>query len=123
MNTGVPIGIFLSMFLTQLPVLLVCLVAAVVVVVKWKQAGSGSIWALCGFGLAVFLGLAVPVVQTLVHFWMMQGGNFPSRAPILSALGILWSVLRAATYVLLLLAVFAGRSTPTAGNTLPPAPV
>jgi hypothetical protein len=114
MNTAPQIGMFLSMFMTQLPVLVVCLLAGTVVLMKWKQGAQGSIWALCGFGLAVFLCVAVPIVQTAVQHWVTQGDNLAQRASIFGALGIFWSLLRAATYLLLLVAVFAGRSASTA---------
>jgi hypothetical protein len=43
MNNTAQIQMLLSMFVTQLPVLLVCLVGCVVVVVKWQQGSCGSI--------------------------------------------------------------------------------
>jgi len=120
MNAVPQIGMFFTMLLTQLPVLIVCLVAGAVVLGKWKQGAQGSIWALCGFDLAALLCIAVPAVQTAVQNWMMQGNNPALRGSILSALGILWSLLRATTYVLLLVAIFAGRSHPIPRKALPP---
>ncbi len=116
-NPQFTLTVTLSMFLTQLPVLIVCFTAAVVVLMKWKQGGAGSIWALLGFGLAVFLGVAIPVVQGAAQFWMHQGDNVAQRASILGALGFVWSFLRAATYALLLIAVFAGRSNSNVATT------
>jgi hypothetical protein len=119
MNAVPKIGMFFPMFLMQLPVLLVCLVAGGVVLAKWKQGAQGSIWAVCGFGLAVFLCVAVPIVQTVVQHWAMQDDMLSQRGLILTASGVLWSLLRAATYALLLIAVFAGRSPSTAANSPP----
>lgn len=104
------IRMLLSMFAMQLPILLVCLVAGVIILVKWKQASHGSTWALLGFGLALILCVVIPVVQTSVQRWVVQGGDIAHRAFVFTGLSILWSVLRAITYALLLVAVFAGRS-------------
>jgi len=103
------------MFVTQLPMLLVCLVGCVVVVVKWQQGSRGSIWALLGFGLALILCVLIPVVQTGVQHWVMQNSEMVSqRAAVLMSVSIFWSLMRAVSYALLLVAVFAGRSTSSA---------
>jgi hypothetical protein len=104
----------LSSMAMQLPILLVCLAAGVIILVKWKQASSGSLWALLGFGLALILCILIPVVQTSVQRWVMQSGDIAHRASVFTGLSFVWSVLRAVTYALLLVAVFAGRSTPQA---------
>ena len=113
MSSTVQIQMLVSTFAMQLPSLLVCLAACVVVVVKWQQGSRGSIWALLGFGLALIICVAIPIVQSVVQPWIMQSSETMSqRAAILSSLSVLWSLLRAVTYGLLLVAVFAGRSTP-----------
>src|SRR5882762_2698365 len=48
MNDTDQIKPLLSLFAIQLPTLLVCFVAGVVILGRWKQ---GSMWALFGFGL------------------------------------------------------------------------
>ena len=111
MNNTDQIRMFLSTFAMQLPTLLVCLVAGVVIVVKRKQVSGGSMWALLGFGLALVLCIVIPLVQTSVQLWVVQSGDVAHRASVLTNLSILWSLLRAITYALLLVAVFAGRST------------
>ena len=112
MNNTDQIKPLLFSFAMQLPTLLVCLVAGVVILVKWKQASRGSIWALLGFGLALILCILIPVVQTSVQSWVMQSSSVTGRANAFAGLQFLWSVLRAVTYALLLVAVFAGRSVP-----------
>jgi hypothetical protein len=114
MNQTNQIQMLLSSLMMQLPLLLVCLAAVAFVLVRWKQASRGAIWALLGFGLALVLCLAIPLVQTAVQQWVMQGGNVAHRAGIFGGLSLVWSVLRAASYALLLVAVFAGRATPQA---------
>ena len=112
MNNNDQIKLFLSMFAIQLPTLLVCFVAGVVILGRWKHGSRGSLWALLGFGLAAVLCFAVPVAQTVVQDWVRHGGytTFES-ASVMAGISIVWSVLRAVTYALLLIAVFAGRST------------
>lgn len=111
-NTTVQIKQFLSMFVMHLPTLIVCVVAAVVILTKWRQASPGSLWAMLGFGLALILCFAMPVGQTLLQHWALQSGNQESRIWAYGAFSIVCSVLHAVIYALLLVAVFAGRSKP-----------
>ncbi len=101
----------LSMFAIQLPTLLVCFVAGVVILGKWKEGSRGSKWALMGFGLTLILCFAIPIGQTVIQTWAIRSGvAMADRAAVFAGLGFLWSVLRAVTYALLLAAVFARRS-------------
>jgi hypothetical protein len=69
-------------------------------------------WALLGFGLAAILCFAVPVAQTAVQDWIRQSGHTTvESASVMAGISMVWSVLRAVSYALLLIAVFAGRST------------
>jgi hypothetical protein len=53
------------------------------------------------------------VTQFGVQEWMTQShAPMAERTTVFAGLGFLWSVLRAVSYGLLLVAVFAGRSTP-----------
>jgi len=112
MNNTDQIKVLLSMFAIQLPTLLVCFVAGVVILARWKQGSKGSMWALLGFGLAAVLCFAVPVAQTAVQAWIKHSGHtIIESASVMAGISMVWSVLRAVTYALLLVAVFAGRST------------
>jgi hypothetical protein len=112
MNYTDQIKLLFSMFAIQLPTLLVCFVAGVVILGRWKQGSKGSMWALLGFGLAAVLCFAVPVAQTAVQDWVRHSGRTTfESASVMAGISIVWSVLRAVTYALLLIAVFAGRST------------
>jgi hypothetical protein len=120
MNDTDQIKMWLPLFVTQLPTLLVCFAAGVVILAQWKQASKGAIWALLGFGLTTMLCFAIPVAQVVVQEWMKQsGGTIVERASVFAGLGFVWSALRAVTYALLLVAVFAGRSL----SSLPPRPL
>ena len=106
-----------SAFAAHLPVLIVCLVCIVVVLAKSKQQASCvSLWAILGFGLAMALCVIIPCVQTALQLWMMKGADPALRTFVLTGTSLLWSVLRAATYALLLAAVFAGRSPLRTGS-------
>ncbi len=112
MNNSDQIELSLAMFAIQLPTLLVCFVAGVVILAKWKQGSKGSMWALLGFGLAAVLCLAVPVAQTMVQQWVRHSGHTTLQgAWVMAGVSFVWSGLRAVTYALLLVAVYAGRST------------
>jgi uncharacterized protein YqgC (DUF456 family) len=117
MNDTDQIKMLVSTFAIQLPTLLVCFVAGVVVLGRWKEASKGAMWALLGFGLATILCIAIPVTQVGVQEWMKQSNwTMANRASVFAGIGFLWSVLRAVTYALLLVAVFAGRSNSPAAS-------
>jgi uncharacterized integral membrane protein len=112
MNNTDQIKLLLSMFVIQLPTLLVCFVAGVVILGRWKEASKSSMWALLGFGLAAVLCFAVPVAQIIVQDWIKHSGRtMVDSASVMAGISMVWSVLRAVSYALLLIAVFAGRST------------
>jgi hypothetical protein len=118
MNDTNQIKMLLSMFAIQLPTLFVCFVAGVVILSRWKQASSGAVWALLGFGLTTILCIAIPLTQAGVQEWMARSGwAIAERTKVFAGLGFLWSVLRAVTYALLLAAVFAGRSSSPSAST------
>src|SRR5262245_41043283 len=114
------LGIFLTMFVNQLPILLVCLVAIGLVFTRWKQQSPARSWALMGFGLALILCLAIPVAQLVVQNWIVTGGTDGAhRATILSVISFFCSVLRAVSYGLLAMAIFIGQSQRTSGSPSP----
>ncbi|HEY2569757.1 MAG TPA: hypothetical protein VGI25_10585 [Candidatus Udaeobacter sp.] len=111
MNNMGEIKLLLSMFAIQLPTLLVCFVAGVVILARWKEASKASLWALLGFGLAAVLCFAIPVAQTVVQDWVSHISHTAIEgASVMAGISMVWSVLRAVTYALLLIAVFTGRS-------------
>ena len=118
MNNADQFKLLLSTFAIQLPTLLVCFVAGVVILAKWKEGSKGSLWALLGFGLAALLCFVVPVAQTVVQAGIIRSGH-PAieSASVMAGISMVWSMLRAVSYALLLIAVFAGRQTsPPASN-------
>lgn len=99
-----------STFAVYLPRIIICLVACIVIVAKWREARGGAIWALLGFGLALILCVVMPVGQNVIQHWVLQDGDRASRMWAFSAFGMIGSVLQAVIYILLLVAIFAGRS-------------
>jgi len=109
MNSLIDLKMFFSMFAVSAPLLIACLVGVFVVINRWKQAPGAARWALAAFVLGAALCFLIPLAQTIVQHWLVEGGNMSQRAWVFGALSMVWSVLRATTYILLLVAVFAGR--------------
>jgi hypothetical protein len=110
MNNADEIKTFLSTFAVYLPRVIICLVACIVILAKWRDARGGALWALLGFGLALILCFVMPVGQTVLQHWVFQNGDRETRMWAFSAFGMIGSVLQAVIYVFLLVAIFAGRS-------------
>ena len=100
----------LSMFAAQLPILLVSLLACLLIAVRRNKLSTASSWALMGFGLSVLLCILIPVAQTFVQNWAMESGrSMAQRASVFTMLAVVWSLLRAISYGLLLMAVCVRR--------------
>jgi hypothetical protein len=110
MNNADEIKTVLSTFAVYLPRVIICLVAVVVVLAKWREARGGALWALLGFGLALILCFVMPVGQNMIQHWVFQDADRANRMWAFSAFGMIGSVLQAVIYLLLLVAILAGRS-------------
>ena len=93
----------------RLPTLL-CLAAVVIVLAKRRQLSSAFLWALSGFGLATFHQLLYPLVWNYFVRWRMSNATHHLVNYYSMCLSITSSILSAATYALLLIAVCASRS-------------
>jgi len=93
----------------NVPTLLVCFVAGVVILGRWGQAPRASVWAALGFGLVLVLCFVMPLAQTMIQQWVFESGQRESRMWAFTAFGIVGSVLHAIIYALLLAAIYAGR--------------
>ena len=94
----------------QLPVFVAALVGALITMNRWKDAPSAGVWSLLGFGLAIFLCFAVPLTQAGLRYWLTQNSTgHPSPMVIFGSVTVLWSLLRAASYICLIVAIYAGR--------------
>ena len=101
--------VLFSLFAAQSPVFIVSIVACMVIVTRWHDGGRGWSWAFAGFALSVALCILIPVAQTLVQQWAMDGSrSMVQRASVFTAMGLVWSVLRAGSYGLLLMGLCVG---------------
>jgi len=98
------------MFVAQLPVLIVSVLGCVVIMARKNELGGAAAWALMGFGLSVVLCVLIPLAQILVQKWVIESGSsMAQRSSVFTVLALVWSILRAASYGLLLMAILAGR--------------
>lgn len=109
-NDQTQMTVLVSMFAGQLPMLIVSVLGCVVVMARRNELGGAASWALMGFGLSALLCILIPLTQTLVQHWVLEGGaSVGQRASVLTVLGLVWSVVRAVSLGLLLMAIVAGR--------------
>jgi hypothetical protein len=101
---------FLSLFAVNVPTLLVCLLAGVVILGRWREAQSAAVWAALGFGLVLILCFVMPFGQMMLQQWVFEDGQRANRMWAFTAFGIVGSVLHAMIYALLLAAIYAGRA-------------
>ena len=100
-----------TMFLGQVPILVVSVLGCMMMVGRWNEGSRAAGWALAGFGLSLALCVLVPVGQILLQNWVVgSGGGIAQRAWAFTALGFFWSVLRAVSYGCLLFALIGGRA-------------
>src|ERR1043165_6388408 len=98
-----------SMFVRRLPVLIISLLGCVVIMARKNELGGAAAWALMGFGLSILLCIVIPLAQSFVQKWVMEGGSsLGQRASVFTVLALVWSILRAVSYGLLLMALVAG---------------
>lgn len=95
-----------TMFLGQVPILVVSGVGCIMMMGRWNEGSRAAGWALAGFGLSLALCVLIPVGQMLVQNWVVSGGGgLAQRAWAFTVLGLVWSVLRAVSYGCLLFAL------------------
>jgi hypothetical protein len=105
-NDPAQLTLLLTMFVGQLPILLVSLVGCMLMLGRWNEGSRAAGWALAGFGLSLALCVFVPVGQVLVQKWVMSGGGgIVQRAWAFTLMGFVWSVLRAVSLGCLLFAL------------------
>lgn len=112
MNSADQVRFFLSSFAMYVPTLVVCLLALTVVVTKWKQAPEAAMWASLGFGLALLLCVIAPLGHLLIQNWISESQGRGNLVWAFTVFGIVNVILHAGVYLLLLVAIFAGRESP-----------
>lgn len=113
MNDTKIVSEMLGGILIQLPVLVVCLVGIMVALISWRRSPVASVWTLLAFGLALLLCILIPISQQTMLSMMKESG-VGTRVTANIVFGLAWSVLRAVSYVLLLVGVYAGRKSTSA---------
>ena len=108
----------LRSLLIQSPMLLVSLVGILVAILGWGRAPAASLWTLLAFCLALLLCLLIPLGHHLT--WrLLAESDAGARATANTVLGVVWTFLRAGSYLLLLVGVYAGRQSATAAQPAP----
>jgi hypothetical protein len=111
------ISSFLTQLASQAPVLFVYLVAMILALVFWRRCPSPCALTLIAAGLL----LVTSLMQSLLVLYlgrarMELGWSDEQYRWVLSANAVVWSVIRAVAFSLLVIAVFIGRkSAPQAG--------
>src|SRR5262249_44744489 len=101
---------FLTQLLGQIPMLLTYVAGGILALVFWRRYPRPSRFTL----LAMILLLLTTLVQSFLFSYFIQarddfGWSFERYSMILSATGLIGSLIRVAAFVLLLTAVFTGR--------------
>jgi hypothetical protein len=111
MNDAKFLADFIQSLLVQLPVLIVSLIGVIVVISRWNDAPAAGVWSLLGFGAAGLLCLLYPVSQAGLRYWFASNPGHPrDMLAAFTGLSVVWSLIRAASYIFLLAAIFAGRT-------------
>jgi hypothetical protein len=110
MNTDAfQLTVFLSQLATYVPTILVCLVAGIVVIARWRDIPGAAPYALLGFGLLFVLCFVIPLGNMMLQHWVLEEGQRASRMWAFTVFGFANGALHALIYILLLFAIFAGR--------------
>jgi hypothetical protein len=102
---------FLISLATQLPLFLVYLVGFILALFWFKQCPKASVFAILGIGFLLLNSVVMTAVQIwLPLFWRDNGGSSADLQGIFRLTTVLRSLIGAAGTLLLIFAVFSGRS-------------
>lgn len=96
---------FLKSLLIQSPLLVAYLIGAVLILVRWGRHPGASLLAFLGVGLYAFL-----VVLRSADIFLFEAMEGENSLFIYRIVAFAFNVLEAGAFVLLLMAVFSGRS-------------
>jgi len=101
---------FLMQLLLQAPALLACVAGIVVALVFWQRCPRSAMFALTGMALLLVATLAQQFLSFYIITLVRQGHwGMQQIGWLVGVNTIIWSVIRAAAYGLLLTAVFMNR--------------
>ena len=106
---------FFAGLLSTAPSILICIIGVIIILDRWRSLGNAALPACLGFAGLVVVGLLQPLVSSFLPPLLLKIAG--SAAGIRSAYGVvnlLFSLLRAAAYFLLILGVIRGRKPPEA---------
>jgi hypothetical protein len=95
--------------LTRLPILAVFGVGITLAVMRWDQHPSVSMLATVGLGLAAVLTAVSTLFSVLPMMLTSDGRSMEDVGTIMSGVSMLMTVLNAGVWVVILVAIFAGR--------------
>ncbi len=99
----------LRMELMHVPILLISLGAIVIALMRWRRAPQACLCCLLGFGVVFFLSSGMPLLQSFLIFGPAHAAS-GNMSALMTVFSLAWSLLNAAAYVLLAIAVFVGRA-------------
>lgn len=103
----------LMQFVWQAPLLLTYVVVMVVAAVKWSEYPKPSLLVLVSMGLLLALSVGYPILQAVIIAQQAALGLHAGQlGTTLGALGMVLSIFRIVALILLIMAVYTGR-TPT----------
>jgi hypothetical protein len=95
------------MLATELPRMLVCLVACILILTRWNELGSAALPGALGFALAFLLSMGTPIIWTLLP--TVLPGPVSSQAMAFTVARLIIAVGWGLALALLGIAVIAGR--------------
>jgi len=102
---------FLISLATQLPLFIVYAVCFTLALLWFQQCPKASVFAILGIGVLLLNSVVMTAVQIwLPQFWLDSGGSNADLQGIFRVTSVLRSLIGAAGSLLLIFAVFSGRS-------------
>ncbi|MFT3830093.1 MAG: hypothetical protein QM691_10360 [Opitutaceae bacterium] len=96
---------FLSQLLSQLPVIVVCIVGLALLAGRRSADAKAITWAMTGFGLTAALAISIPLLYATLSFVQVQGSlSLSSMTWVYPVIAFTSSALHALAYLLFLLA-------------------
>jgi hypothetical protein len=103
---------FLGMLLGAAPLLVVYLVGILLAIVWWGRWPQACGLVLAGCSILFIAGIVQPLIQSQIM--LNRSGNLQSVGQTLAMLGMIFTIVRAAGFGLLIWAAFTGRPDPFA---------
>lgn len=96
--------------LGALPIVVPCGVGVVMCLTLLSRARTNAICGALGFALAGGVAMLASILPVLLNAWAeQQHRSYSTLSPIYSGMYFVWAVLRGISFVLLIVAIVAGR--------------